>query len=174
MPKAPLTVRDATVDDAERLARVGRDSFDAAYGKTTDAETIDRHIEDTFGKDAITEEMSVPGRIYKIAMLGELAAGLIKLRDDEAPPEIDVTPVIEVQQLYVLTEFQGYGVGRALMDAAVVHARREKLAGIWLQVWGEAPWAVRFYERNGFVRKGSIPYELGDRVYDDWLMLRSV
>lgn len=174
MPRAPLIVRDATPDDAGRLARVGRDSFDAAYGATTDSETIDRHIEDYFGEGAIRDEMGVSGRSYKIAMLGELAAGLIKLRDDATPPEIDIEPVIEVQQLYVLTEFQGYGVGRALMDAAVVHARREKIAGIWLQVWGEADWAVRFYERNGFVRKGNIPYVLGETVYDDWLMLRRV
>ncbi len=172
MPGGPLVVRDATPDDAALLSAVGRDSFDAAYGATTDPASIDQHLEDYFSEGSIRDEMCVAGRSYKIALLGELAAGLIKLRRDPPPPEIISANVVEVQHLYVLTEFQGYGVGRALMDATVVHARRQKLDGIWLQVWSEADWALRFYERNGFVRVGDIDYELGERVYDDWLMLR--
>ena len=172
MPRGPLLVRDATLEDAARLSAVGRDSFDAAYGATADREAIGQHLEDYFGEESIRAEMDAPGCSYMIAMLGELAAGLVKLRSDPPPPEIPSPNVVEVQHLYVLTEFQGYGVGRALMDATVVHARRQELDGIWLQVWSEADWALRFYERNGFVRVGDIPYELGERVYDDWLMLR--
>jgi len=52
-----------------------------------------------------------------------------------------------VQQLYVATEWQGRGIGRALLDLA-----KERSAGE-LQLWAFQvnETARRFYERNGFV-----------------------
>jgi ribosomal protein S18 acetylase RimI-like enzyme len=95
-------------------------------------------------------------------------------KDICASAELESRRVIEVQQLYVHSDYQGYGVGRALIDAAVQHARREQFEAIWLQVWSQAEWAIPFYTRNLFTRIGEIPYHIGDQTYDDLLMLREL
>ncbi len=171
----PLAVRDAVPEDADALAAIGTDSFLEAYGGTADPEAIAEHVADVFGRDGILAEMSRPGIRYQLACLGSIPTGLLKLRDDESelPRELAGRKVLELQQVYVHSDYQGYGVGRALVDSAVHHGRRSRFEGLWLQAWGEADWAIAFYRRNGFQKLGHIPYHLGDRVYDDWVLYRA-
>ena len=58
----------------------------------------------------------------------------------------------ELFALYVLKEYRGTGVAQMLLQAAL-----EKLSAypaIGLRVLKENPRAIRFYEKNGFVRTG--------------------
>ncbi|MEE4162625.1 MAG: N-acetyltransferase [Woeseiaceae bacterium] len=174
MPPSPLFVRDAVAEDAEALSAVGSDSFLAAYGDTGDPHAIAEHVEALFGPGNIEAEMAKPECDYKIAMIGSIATGLVKLRSGNVPETLGARRVLELQQLYVHSDYQGYGIGRALIDAAVRYARAHDYEAIWLQTWSQADWAIPFYERNLFRRVGEIPYHLGDYVYEDWLMLREL
>jgi GNAT superfamily N-acetyltransferase len=66
-------------------------------------------------------------------------AGLMGLQDVE-----DATLI---RHAYVATAQQGRGIGSALMKELVAHAQRPLLVG----TWAAAHWAIRFYERHGFV-----------------------
>ncbi len=174
MAKPPLYVRDAGRHDVDALSEVGTDSFLTAYAGTSEPQALEVHIEEMFGPANIAAEMAGSDCAYKIALIGETATGLLKLRSAETPAELAARRVIEVQQLYVHSDYQGYGVGRALIDEAVRHARELDYEAIWLQVWTHADWAVPFYERNLFVKIGEIPYHIGDQTYTDWLMVREL
>jgi len=65
--------------------------------------------------------------------------------------------------LVVRTDRRGLGAGRALMEAAVEHARAMGLRLLWLSTH-EGTNADRFYERLGWTRVGVIP---------DWAVLPS-
>jgi ribosomal protein S18 acetylase RimI-like enzyme len=82
--------------------------------------------------------------------------------------------VLELQQLYVHSDYQGFGIGRALIDAAVRHARTKRYEAIWLQAWSKAEWALSFYQRNLFRRIGEIPFFLGRQEFTDWLLIREL
>jgi ribosomal protein S18 acetylase RimI-like enzyme len=174
VPNPPLYVRDAGRDDVEALSSVGTDSFLDAYAGTSEPKALAEHLDALFGVDSIAAEMARTDCWYKLALVGDAATGLLKLRLRNPPGESPRRQLIEIQQLYVHSDYQGYGVGRALIDAAVRHARDEGVDAIWLQVWSQADWAIPFYERNLFVRVGEIPYHIGDQVYDDWLMVREL
>lgn len=53
-----------------------------------------------------------------------------------------------VRHAYVLPEWQGGGVGSRLLEHLCRDAERPILIG----TWKAAEWAIRFYERHGFVR----------------------
>lgn len=53
-----------------------------------------------------------------------------------------------LDQIFVLPEEQGKGVGRALLD----FAKEQLPTGIWLRTAAANTRACRFYERNGFTR----------------------
>ncbi len=57
----------------------------------------------------------------------------------------------EIMALYVLREFQGYGVGRALMEACLDRLDRPDVA---LMVLNGNENAIAFYRRMGFVPTG--------------------
>lgn len=52
-----------------------------------------------------------------------------------------------IRHAYVLPEWQGYGIGSQLLE----HLRRGSERPILIGTWKAADWAIRFYERHGFV-----------------------
>ena len=174
MGRTPLHVRDAEPGDAEALSIVGTDSFLAAYGDTSDPHAIAEHIEADFSPANIEAEMAKPECQYMIAMIGDSATGLMKLRSNSVPEQLSGRRVLELQQLYVHSDYQGYGIGRALIDAAVRHARTKRYDAIWLQAWSKAEWALAFYKRNLFRQIGEVPFFLGQQEFRDCLLLREL
>ena len=88
------------------------------------------------------------------ALDAEIAAGVefLGLEDDEgllvgvmgiqAVRDVDL-----IRHAYVRPGAQGGGIGRRLLEHLVARAERPLLVG----TWAAAGWAIRFYERNGFV-----------------------
>jgi ribosomal protein S18 acetylase RimI-like enzyme len=80
------------------------------------------------------------------------AAGLIRGRHEKAAHHV------HLWGMYVSPEHRGRGLGRALLDACIEHAR--SLPGVaWMQleVTSAAPVARRLYERAGFRLWGTRP-----------------
>ena len=59
-----------------------------------------------------------------------------------------VKDVTLIRHAYVLSEHQGRGIGRALLQRLIRQSNGPLLVG----TWADAQWAIRFYERYGFVR----------------------
>lgn len=69
---------------------------------------------------------------------------------------------LHIWQLAVLHERQGFGLGRALLDAAIAHAHCRSLSEVTLTTFRELAWNERFYRKLGFVTLGE--EELGARL----------
>ena len=70
--------------------------------------------------------------------------------DGELAGVMGIQPVGEVDLIrhaYVAPARQGLGVGGALLEHLLAATSRQLLVG----TWAAAEWAVRFYERHGFV-----------------------
>ncbi|MDX1508798.1 MAG: GNAT family N-acetyltransferase [Woeseiaceae bacterium] len=165
-----LTARQATAADAAQLSHLGTAVFWDSYGGTAPDADIAAHVEKHFSTAAIAAELASPQVRYAFAMSNGDMAGLVKMREGDAPELVTASPVIEVQQLYVSTQHQRQGVGEFLVDVVRERCRSEGFAGIWLSVWSEAHWAVPFYEKVGFRSLGEIPFMLADQEYVDYLM----
>ena len=51
-----------------------------------------------------------------------------------------------IRHAYVAPDYQGHGIGAALL----AHLRAKTQRPILIGTWAAATWAIRFYERNGF------------------------
>ncbi len=101
--------------------------------------------------------------LYGTVGIGPFAADDVHYRLDEVaavfaagdPPvgfvSIDVVDgCAHIDQLSVLTEHGGQGIGRALLDRAVRWARDTGLAAVTLTAFRDVPWNAPFYRRAGF------------------------
>lgn len=72
----------------------------------------------------------------------------------------------------VLREAWGRGVGSALMEEVIAHARAQGVEIIELEVRSDNPRAIRLYEKFGFVRIGHYPgsFKIGGEYFDCELM----
>lgn len=52
-----------------------------------------------------------------------------------------------IRHAYVLPEWQGHGIGSRLLE----HLRSDAERPILIGTWKAADWAIRFYERHGFI-----------------------
>lgn len=165
-----FSIRNAGLADVPQLSTLGRKVFVDTYGETAAPEDMRRHVENYFGEPSIRSEIELASVQYLLASAGDSCAGLVKIRNSDAPQAVPASPAVEVQQLYVSTDFQRRGVGRLLMDRAMSIATDRGAAGVWLSVWTEADWATSFYLNYGFVTLDEIPFMLGKTEYIDYLM----
>ena len=165
-----IEVRVADETDVAALSALGMSVFYATYGASSDPADIDEHVDKYFGESAVAAAMADGDVQYLIASDGTQCAGLVKLRHNSSHELVPAAPASEVQQLYVGTDYQRMGVGRALVDAAVEFSTERGAAGIWLSVWRKAQWATSFYTGYGFSSLGEIPFYIGKTCYIDFLM----
>jgi len=79
----------------------------------------------------------------------------------------------ELHQLYVDTDAQGRGIGRALMEAALAHPRLATASRVLLQVWDRNAKAVQLYEGLGFRVVGTTTFTIGSgETAEDIVMAR--
>jgi predicted N-acetyltransferase YhbS len=63
---------------------------------------------------------------------------------------VQVDNQLHIQELSVSQYFQGQGVGRKLLLAAIEYSRARELEGLTLTTFRELPWNEAFYRRLGF------------------------
>jgi GNAT superfamily N-acetyltransferase len=61
-----------------------------------------------------------------------------------------VKDIVLIRHAYVRTQYRNQGIGTALLSFLLKKTRRPVLVG----TWKDASWAVRFYEKRGFVLCG--------------------
>ena len=109
-----------------------------------------------------------------VALVDGEVAGYVQVGRATPIPASD--HVRMVSGIAVAPDHQRRGVGRALLDAAAVEARKRGARRLTLRVLGPNEGARRLYEAAGFVVEGTLRGEFvldGDLV-DDILMARSL
>ena len=169
-----ITIRQATVDDVSALSAIGHESFLAAYENFSEPDDMIAHLDAFFSEEAILKEISLPGRNYLMALIGDMPAGFVKIQESNRPDEVPASRALELHQVYVLPDKQRFGIGGELIETAARFARDKAADGIWLTVWEDAPWAVNCYRKYGFEEVGKVDFQLGKSTYNDLLMWRQV
>ncbi|MEM6917105.1 MAG: GNAT family N-acetyltransferase [Verrucomicrobiota bacterium] len=78
-----------------------------------------------------------------------------------------------LHKLYLLTEFQGMGIGSAALQWVVEELRSSRASEVHLRVNRGNSAAIRCYERSGFEKVGEDCLDIGEGfVMDDFLMRR--
>ncbi|WP_206301907.1 GNAT family N-acetyltransferase [Streptomyces sp. AcE210] len=153
-------IRVARPDDEDGLARLDRAAWSTLHSvQPRPQPPYDPFFSERFGpRDHLVAEFD--GRL----------AGYVRIA---YPTSLAVhTHVRQIQGLAVAAEARGAGVGRALVRAAVEHARKAGARRMTLRVLGHNGPARALYESEGFVVEGVLPEELllDGKYVDDVLM----
>ena len=97
---------------------------------------------------------------------GRAPVGYCVLTEPDLPEADPGAEDIEIRRIYLLSRFQGGGLGRRLMQAALDAARAAGTRRVVLGAYNENP-VVGFYQRFGFAVVGERLFQVGPRTYED-------
>jgi ribosomal protein S18 acetylase RimI-like enzyme len=167
-----MKIRELQKGDIPELAELAAKTFTETFGHSFTPEELETQIRETKSETCFQSAMN--GDTILIAVTDDRLAGYIQLSD----VKVDVQGVKPgpndqaVNAVYIHSDYQGQGIGRALMDAAFDHPRFAKAENIFIDVWDENKRAVDFYLKYGFEIVGKCDVTVDGKVvgYDLVLM----
>ncbi len=130
---AAFTLRQASVDDAplfyDVIDRTMREFIVATWGAWSESRVQEESREDSSSPNA------------QVILVGNVAVGVLLVERHSTH--------IQLEQIYLLPEYQRLGIGTALINSLIAEAEQHKIP-IRLRVMAVNP-AKRFYEQFGFV-----------------------
>lgn len=171
-----LRIRTATADDIDELVRLARTTFYDAFSKYPEnsLDDLNKVIDEYFNHDRVTSEFRDPNVTYFMAEAGDRSAGYAKVRRHCHKETVIGNDPIEICSLYMMEDFIGKGVGKAMMINCLEFAEGYGHDTAWLGVYERNFRAIDFYRSFGFERCGEHIFPFGDDPQIDWLMQRKV
>lgn len=170
-----FTIQPAAQTDAGTLAELGARLFEETFGPDNDPADMKAYLSEAFTPARMEAELADPHR--KVWLVhdnaSESAIGYaVVARSHPAPPDVPGAKPMEIARLYADQRYHGRGVGAALMDTCLAHARANGFGIVWLGVWEQNARAIAFYRRFGFREAGAQAFRLGNDVQRDLIMCR--
>ncbi len=165
-----MIFRPATPAHAHALAKLGADTFVAAFGHLYRPEDLAAFLAEVHDEAAVAAEIAGDECTHRLVEHAGALVAFCKLRHPTKFGEYsDARDPIELGQLYALPGHTGRGIGAQLMDWALEVARAGGHDAVLLSVYAENFGAQRFYQRHGFGKIADITFRVGDHLDPEYL-----
>lgn len=148
MTDAPISVRTATLDDLDRLVPLF-DGYRRFYGQQGDLERA---------RAFLHERMALRESVLFLASTADADLGFTQLFPGFSSVKTERLWILN--DLYVVPEARGRGVGRMLLERARAHARATGAVRVTLSTAADNARAQGLYESFGYRRDGDFFYTL--------------
>ena len=167
-------LRKCTTSDFELLRELSITTYYETFAHLNTPEDMTAYLEDAFNTDKLMNEFNDSNSEFYFVYCDEKLAGYLKL--NEAPSQTDINDknALEVERIYVSSEFQGKGLGNFLMEQAISIATERSKEYVWLGVWEKNKKAICFYQKNGFYKIGTHNFVMGKDVQNDFIMRKNL
>ena len=158
-------IRKVEMADVEVLAKIAKQTFRETFAHDNTEEQLQEYFEEAYSLRVLSTELENPE---------EEIAGFLKVNCGSAQTERKLEDAFEIQRLYVLQKFQGFGLGKQLFEFALELATKNSFSWAWLGVWEHNTKAQAFYNRYGFEKFSQHHFMVGQKVDTDWLLRKKL
>lgn len=157
-------------DEIDFLQKLSKQTFFESFSWGNSEENMARYLEEGFSTEKLTRELKDENTAFYFVKSANEVIGYMKLNEGRAQTELQKEDSFELERIYVLSDYQGKGIGRQLLDKAIQLAKEKKASYIWLGVWEENKSAIQFYKKNGFIVFDEHYFMVGDDKQTDIMM----
>lgn len=169
-----ISLRIIDKNDISELQKISRTTFYETFVDSNSESDMELFLENSFNKKRLESELSNSESIFYFAKYKNKVVGYLKLNIGKAQNEQLLKNSLEIERIYVLSEYHGKSVGKILFDKALEIAQKEKVEYVWLGVWENNNRAIRFYEKNGFVKFSKHKFIVGTDEQTDVIMKKKL
>lgn len=163
-------IRQCTLKDIEKLKYLSEKTFSDTFSEENSQENLEEYLQKNFSYEQIEAELKTDGSTFFLVETDMEAAAYMKINSDKAQTEPGHPNTLEVQRIYVLQEYKGKHIGKKLIQKAIETGKTYNLHYIWLGVWENNRNAIKFYEKQGFIKFDTHIFVLGEEAQTDNLM----
>jgi ribosomal protein S18 acetylase RimI-like enzyme len=169
-----LLFRQCVPEDLPILQQFSRNTYYETFAHLNKPSVMDAYLEHAFAPDKLREELANAGSdFYFLYTDGDLS-GYIKLNEGRAQTDFFDPNALEIERIYVKSDFHGKGQGSILMNKATDIAAMRDKAFVWLGVWEKNERAIAFYKKHGFYIGGTHSFFMGGEEQRDYVMRRDL
>ncbi|HEY9184928.1 MAG TPA: GNAT family N-acetyltransferase [Salegentibacter sp.] len=169
-----IKIEKLGIEDLELLQKIGKQTFADAFGFQNTQKNMERYLEESFSKARLRTELLDKNSEFYFAKINQETVGYLKVNYGNSQTEFQDENALEIERIYVIQEFLGKKIGQMLYHKAIEIGRKRNSDYIWLGVWEENPRAIRFYEKNGFIKFDEHTFNLGGDIQTDILMKKEL
>ena len=163
-----------TLSDIEELITIGRTTYYDTFHSMNSPETMERYLDEAFDRQKITGELTNPKSSFYFLYDEDVLIGYKKINFYPAQSDINDPKSLELERIYVLSEYKGKGYGTFMIDKTVQLAKENKCTSIWLGVWEKNLKALSFYQKQGFEIAGKHPFRMGNEIQNDYILRKVI
>ncbi len=172
-----ITIRRAAPGDENALGAIGAATFMESFCDVLSGPDIVAHSRNQHGPEIYRDYLTATDPRYAcwIAEYSETGAPIGYAVN--CPADLPIEPQdgdVELKRIYVFSRFHGTSAGKQLNALSVAHARSLNAPRLLLGVYAENHRAIAFYQREGFVQIGTRQFQVGNELYDDIIMARTL
>lgn len=165
-----MEIVKATLTDLEELKTLSRKTFCETFADQNTKENMQQYLDTEFAREKLLREISNTDSEFHLARLENKCIGYLKINFSSAQTELKENHGMEVERIYVQKEFLGKNIGQLLLTKALETAKEKNMNYVWLGVWEKNLRAIRFYEKNGFVKFSTHLFKVGKDEQTDVMM----
>ena len=169
-----LFLRSCTSEDLDTLREVSIKTYYETFAYLNTPEDMQAYLDEAFEINKLQYELNDPNSAFFFLYFNDVLAGYLKLNEAPSQTDINDKSSLEIERIYVSSQFQGEGLGRYLMEQAIAIARERKKDYAWLGVWEKNEKAIHFYRKNGFYEIGTHIFVMGKDVQTDYVMRKDL
>ena len=167
-------IRRCTLDDLAVLQKISIETFKDTFLEQNEAQHLQDYLDKAYNSDQLKSELDDPNSEFYFLYDSADLAGYLKINTNQAQTETIKKDALEVERIYIKSDFKRKGLGKKLFGKAIELAEEYQKTAIWLGVWEKNFDAIAFYQNMGFVQNGSHSFFMGEDEQVDYIMVKRV
>ncbi len=178
-----ISLGKADTNDIEEIRAIAQIAFPATYSSILTQDQIDYMMEWMYSPASIRQQMA-EGHIFYLAFFEGKPVGYVSIQkepasadsasasNDKASDDNNQVVVYHLHKIYVLPDYQGYGIGKTLFNKAIDHVRdsEKSPSRIELNV-NRHNKALHFYLHQGMTITRQGDFAIGNGYYmNDYIL----
>ena len=166
-------IRPPHKEDVLQLSILLKQVYIDTYGVEGVSAEFANYIDQEFSTERLIKNLDSSDINIWVADYKTNLIGALQLEHDRACP-IGQFSSSEIKRLYVLRNFSGLGVGRALLEAAETHMSKINQKTSWLWTLSSNQRALDFYTKSGYEKIGKASFQMEVNQYENIVMTKDL
>lgn len=151
-----IELREIGTSDLHKIQHLAHATWPQAYGQFISKEQLNYMLDLIYNETALKNQWVEKGHHFLLAERDGQSLGFCSYELN-----YNRQPELMIHKLYLLPDAQGLGIGTRFIHYLMDTARMNNQGKLRLNVYFENIKAIRFYEKNGFIKTGSESKDIG-------------